>query len=221
MVIHGLASVVIAFLTVDVSAQPPLATGADAEVSEDGLHRINRSVMDDAWVRPGLNLSQYDKVYFLPTGVSFREIEGREVKAGSRFEQLEYRVNDEKQREFRQQFRNTFFEDIADVNRFELTTTPGRDVLIAQGFLVDVVSHVPPDTAGRLSSSLRTTWEATMVLELRDSMSHDMLARTVERERPQGAVSSNDLWRDTRILLGRWSQILCTRLEELAEIGVP
>ena len=217
MVIHGLASVVIAFLTVDVSAQPPLATGADAEVSEDGLHRINRSVMDDAWVRPGLNLSQYDKVYFLPTGVSFREIEGREVKAGSRFEQLEYRVNDEKQREFRQQFRNTFFEDIADVNRFELTTTPGRDVLIAQGFLVDVVSHVPPDTAG----SLRTTWEATMVLELRDSMSHDMLARTVERERPQGAVSSNDLWRDTRILLGRWSQILCTRLEKLAEISVP
>ena len=217
----GLTGALAVCYTVGPSAQPPLATGADAEISEDGLHRVDQAVMDDAWVRPGLDLSRYSKVYFLGTGVSFREIGGLSGGAGSRMERTEFPVDPEAASEFRLLFRNTFLEDLAEVDSFELTTTPGRDVLIAQGFLVDVVSHVPPEGAGDIDVTVRTTWEATIVLELRDSMSHEMLARTIERERPQGAVSRDDLWRDTRISLGRWARILCTRLEELAEISVP
>jgi hypothetical protein len=62
--------------------------------------------------------------------------------------------------------------------------------MIAHGFLVDVVSHVPPDSAGNISTTVRSTWEAPIVLELRDSMSHEILARTVERERPEGPLAS-------------------------------
>lgn len=146
--------------------------------------------MDDAWVKPDLDLSQYTKVYFLGTGVSFREIGDSMYRAGARVEQIEFPVSTESAGEFRALFRTTFLEDLGGVDRYEIATTPGRDVMIAHGFLVDVVSHVPPDSAGNISTTVRSTWEAPIVLELRDSMSHEILARTVERERPEGPLAS-------------------------------
>jgi len=174
--------------------------------------------MDDAWAAPDLDLSRYTKVYFLPTGVLFREVNDTMARAGSRMDRTEFPVDAETATEFRVLFHDTFLEDLAEVGHFELATEPGRDTLIAQGFLVDVVSHVPPTSAMDDATTVRTTWEATIVLELRDSMSHDMLARTVERERPEGAVNADDIWRETRLLLRRWSQLLCTRLEQLAQL---
>jgi len=200
-------------------AQPILATGADAEISEDGLHRVAYSVMDAAWVKPNLDLAQYTKIYFLGTGVSFREVPETTYGAGSRFDRTEFPVSADSRRELRALLRDVFRTDLAEVERYEITAVPGRDVLIAQGFLIDVVSHVPPDSGVDRSTALRSTWEATIVLELRDSMSHEMLARTVERERPEGIINADDLWRDTRQLIRRWSRLLCARLEELSEIS--
>jgi len=214
------AGVLLACYAVGSGAQPPLATGDDADVSEDGLHRVDTSVMAGAWVRPDLDLSKYTKVYFLGTGVLFREISGVTGGVGSRLDRSEFPVTPETQLEFRRVFRETLLEDLGGMDRFELTTTPGRDVLIAQGFLVDVVSHIPPRSVGDRATSLRRTWEATIVLELRDSMSHDMLARTVERERPDGYIDAEDVMRETRLLLRRWCRLLTQRMEELAEISV-
>ena len=217
---RGVASVLITWYAVGLNAQPPLATGADAEISEDGLHRVTHSVMDAAWVKPDLNLAQYTKIYFLGTGVSFREVSDAIYRAGDRVERTEFPVSDDSKLELRMLFRETFRMDVAEVERYEITELPGRDVLIVQGFLVDVVSHVPPESAGNFSTTLRSTWEATIVLELRDSMSHEMLARTVERELPTGTIDSSDLRRETRQLTIRWSRLLCERLEEVSEISV-
>lgn len=200
-------------------AQPLLATGADAEISEDGLHRVAHSVMEAAWVKPDLDLAQYTKIYFLGTGVSFREVRETTYRVGSRSDRTEFPVSAESRHELRALFRDAFRTDLAEVERYEITAVPGRDVLIAQGFLIDVVSHVPPDSGGDRSTALRSTWEATIVLELRDSMSHEMLARTVERERPQGIIDASDLWRETRQLIRRWSRLLCARLEGVSEIS--
>ena len=212
------AGVLMACNAVGLSAQPPLAVGADAQVSEDGLHRVAHSVMDAAWVKPDLNLAQYTKVYFLGTGISFREVRDTSYRSGDRTDRSEFAVDADSRQELRTLFRDTLRADLAEVESYQLTDMPGRDVLIAQGFLVDVVSHVPPDF--NVGTTLRTTWEATLVLELRDSMSHDMLARTVERERPVGAVEAADLRRETRQLIRRWSGLLCERLEEVSEISV-
>ena len=217
---HSVVSILIACYALGLNAQPPLATGADAEVSEDGLHRVTHSIMAAAWVKPDLNLAQYTKVYFLPTGVSFREVRDVNYQAGDRVERTEFPVSADSQLELRTLFHDTFQMDIAEVERYEITDVPGRDVLIAQGFLVDVVSHVPPDSARNFSTTVRSTWEATIVLELRDSMSHEMLARTVERELPTGTIDASDVRRETRQLVDRWSRLLCTRLEEVSAISV-
>jgi len=51
------------------------AAGADADVTEDGLHRVDASLVRDAWARPGVDLSTYRAIYIMPTGVSFRSVE--------------------------------------------------------------------------------------------------------------------------------------------------
>ncbi len=48
-------------------AQPRLATGSDADVTEEGLHRVHPSIMEAAWVRPDLDLSVYTRILLMST----------------------------------------------------------------------------------------------------------------------------------------------------------
>jgi hypothetical protein len=58
-------------------AQSILATGPDADVTEEALHRVDPSIMEAAWVRPDLDLSRYSRILLVPTGVQFREVPDR------------------------------------------------------------------------------------------------------------------------------------------------
>ncbi len=96
---------------------------------------------------------------------------------------------------------------------------PERGVLMVQGFLVDFVSGIPPERDLDPRSRLTLRWEATIILELRDSMSNEMLARTVERERFGRLTGAARVREVGQRLMGRWSRLLRTRLEELTEIS--
>jgi hypothetical protein len=89
---------------------------------------------------------------------------------------------------------------------------------MVQGFLVDVSSDLPPAETGTAFIQ-NLSWEATIVLELRDSMSDDILARTVERERVQEIVDSGLLPEQMRQLVRRWARLLHTRFDELTAIA--
>jgi hypothetical protein len=53
---------------------------------------------------------------------------------------------------------------------FELVDEPGYDVFLVRGLLLDVVSRVPPEPPGRTTIYLDRVGDATLVLEVRDSM---------------------------------------------------
>ena len=52
--------------TLSAPRAPQIETGPDAQVSFDGLHRVQRSVMDEAWAKPTLDLTGYDKLMLDP-----------------------------------------------------------------------------------------------------------------------------------------------------------
>ena len=202
-----------------LGAQPLLEMGPNGEVTEDGLHRVDQSVMDAAWVKPGLDLTPYRRIFVMPAGVSFRSIPESENRVRNRESRTEYPLSDEAKIMFRKVFEETFEEDFAAVEQYEPSKVPGRDVLMVQGFLVDFVSGIPPERDLDPGSRLILRWEATIILELRDSMSNEMLARTVERERVErltGAARARD---EGQQLMRRWSRLLRRRLEELTEIS--
>jgi len=72
----------------------------------------------------------------------------------------------------------TFLQEMRKIERFELVTEAGPDVLMIRGNLLDVVSYVPADEFSRT---------ATLVLELRDSETTAILARSVDRRAAQSA----------------------------------
>ncbi len=77
-------------------AQPILATGSDADVTEEGLHRVHPSIMEAAWVRPDLDLSRYTRILLMPTAVQFREAEEQSYNARTRTGVTEFAVDDDK-----------------------------------------------------------------------------------------------------------------------------
>jgi hypothetical protein len=199
-------------------AQPLLETGTDAQITEDGLHRVAVSIMDAAWVLPNLNLARYDSLYLRPTGVSFRAVTGAGNRAGRRIEQTEFPIADQHKLAMRTDFEQAFREEFSAIAANPVAAVPGRRVLMAQGFLVDVVSSLPPDEPGT-EYIQNLNWEATIVLELRDSMSDDIVARTVERERIQEIVDSDFVREQIRQLTSRWARLLHTRFDELSAIA--
>jgi len=199
-------------------AQSILAIGPDAEVTEDGLHRIDPSIMDAAWVKPDMDLSRYTRIFFMPAVTQFREIVERQYSARTIQHATEFPVSETAQTRLRELFGEVFYEIIEDVESYELTDELGREVLMVRGFLTDVISGVPPDIPGSAVNIVRWAWEANVVLELRDSMSGEVLARTVERLRLDGPMDATFVWVLTPRAIRSWSSLLALRLDELSDL---
>ena len=59
----------------------------------------------------------------------------------------------------------------------------------------------------------------SVVLELRDGATSQLLARTADRRNAEGYVDPGTVWVQTEDLLERWAQVLSDRLRELADLG--
>src|SRR5688572_31863994 len=55
----GVAALAISLYAGAAPKQPRIETGPNAEVTHDGLVRVDRSVVDAAWVKPTLDLTPY------------------------------------------------------------------------------------------------------------------------------------------------------------------
>jgi hypothetical protein len=117
-------------------------------------------------------------------------------------------------------FGEALHDSISNIDAYELTDQVGRDVLLVQGRLLDMISAVPPDISGsRVVSSIRWAWEATVLIEIRDSMSDEVLARTVERQRAEGPIAVNDVSVLTPRLIDNWARHLARNVQELSELA--
>lgn len=199
-------------------AQPSLMTGAEEEVTPDGLHRVDTSLMDSAWVSPDLDLAHYTSLFFTPAIVTFREDAPQRADAYSASNNAVFFISNAEQNRLLRIFGGTFFEDLSDVEFFEVKREVGRNVLMIRALLIDVVSGVQPLAPGSASSTVDPVWEGALVLELRDSLSNDVLARTSEVVRAEGPVDLDALWIRTEQEVERWSGILYRRLQELRQL---
>ncbi len=200
-------------------AQPRLATGTDADVTGEGLHRVDPLIMEAAWVRPDLDLSRYERILYMPAGVQFRDVGTREHDVRSRANTTDFPIDDATRALFREAWGEAFYENLAQVRSYEFYEGVGSDVLVVQGFLIDVVSHIPPEIPGSSVSFIRDPWTVSVVLELRDSMSNEILARTIDTRNVEGLVDVGTVWVHTEALIQRWALQLCDRLRELSDLS--
>ncbi len=198
---------------------PRIQTGPDAEVSFDGLHRVDRSVMDEAWAIPTLDLTGYSKLMLVRGGFAYREVDdpGRYDRSAT-----EFPIEPENRARFEEEVGEVFRDELAKIENWEYVTEPGPDVLMLVGYIIDVVSAVPPETVGRGRIYLTRVGEATLVLELRDSMSNEILARSADRRGadPAWTIQSSRVTNlaEVRRLARTWARILVNRLDQIAEL---
>ncbi len=204
------------------TSTPQIQTGPDAEMSHDGLTKVDKTIMDVVWVRPEADLSHYNKIIFEGVGVEYRPVtgpySGRPGTGSS--SRSEYRLDDATKARFEEAISTAFLAELGKSKKYEIVDQPGPDVLRVWGGLLDVVSKVPPTPMGRGEIFIDSVGEATLVLELRDSESHAILARAIDRRAAQsssGMINSNRVTNmsEVRRLGGTWGSLLRNGLEKL------
>jgi hypothetical protein len=223
---------VIAMLAVAATgcSAPAIQTGPDAEVTHDGLTRVDRTVMDAVWIRTGIDISGYTKVRLHGVGVEYRNVDGPySGRAGTgstrnRSSQSEFQLDAETRAMFEEEIRGAFLEEFQASEKFEVVDEQGPDVLDVHIGLLDVVSRVPPETIGRSTVFIDRVGEATLVLEVRDSVSHTILARAVDRRAAEGSTMTESTRvrnrAEVRRLGRRWGMILRDGLEKMIADGL-
>jgi len=197
------------------AAAPRLQTGPDAEITYDGLHRVDKSLVDMAWVKPDLDLTGYNAIVVQSAGIAFRDVAGTSRGRTAQ----EFPISEADRTRFRETVSEAFMAELEQLERYETTTEPGRDVLLLTGAIIDVVSRVPPEQIGRGGIYLSSVGEATLVLEFRDSMSGEILARVADRRAAESpfVIEANRVttWAEIRRLAQTWARLLRSRLDEI------
>ncbi len=157
----------------------------------------------------------------MPTAVQFREADEQSYNARTRTGLSEFAVDDDKKEWLRGVWRRAVDAQFSQAQSYEPGYELGSNVLVVQGFLVDVVSHIPPDSAGSDFTWVRDPWIAGIVLELRDGTTSELLARTIDRRNAEGLVEVGTVWVRTEDLVELWAQGLFERLEQLSDLGAP
>ena len=206
--------------------EPSLQTGPGAETTFDGLVRVNNSAFERAWVDPTIDISGYSKIMPAAARFEYRAVRDTSGVAARRSSATEFPISDQGKQRLQADADEIFREELAKSRYFTLVTEPGPDVLIIRGAMLDIVSRVPPDIVGRGEIFIDRVGEATLVLQLVDSMSGETLGRAAERGAAEAAgsmgtrSSSVTARAESRRLFRRWAVKLREGLDAFHEASL-
>ena len=167
---------------------------ASTNTSYDGLVQVKRTGYRNVWVKPDVDISVYTKIVPGPAQFHYREVRDVPRTSAARLSSStnEFPIGENARMRLEGIMEDAFDEEIRDSKYFTVVEEPGRDALFIWGGLHDIVSHVPPDNIGRSEIYLSQVGQATLVLQIEDSMSREVLARVVDR-RAAGAPAGGDI----------------------------
>jgi len=184
------------------------------EVTHDGLEHVPNSKVERAWIKPGVDFSQYTEVGLLDCFVSFKR-NWRMNHQGVRTRDME-RIKSTLSDEFRRVFTKAL-----ENGGYPVITQADEHVLLIRPAIIDLDIAAPDTNAGGRSDSFTTSpGTMTLVIELYDSVSNEILARAIDRRRARNvgdiqwttSVTNRDA---ARKILRRWANLLVSRLDEV------
>lgn len=200
------------------SATPAVAADSRPSAAQwttkDGLTEIADPVMGQASIKPGVDLRKYETLVVLPTTIKAFESSG----FGS-----DYPVSEQQLKFLREVVPAALVDSLSDLTDLELTFTRQPKGLVLEIAVIDVVSHVPPESAGRGATYSRMLGAATLAIELRDATTNAVVARAIERReiaRHNGYRSSRS-WNqeEVRDAAERLGDNVRKQIEEFTEVS--
>ena len=188
----------------------PKPTGT---VNIEGLQQVRSQNFEVAFVRPGVRFADYRKLMVDELELAFRTPDR---------EQNQFPLGEDQKTRFRAAMATAFGEELGNLQAVEVVTEPGPDVLALNVRVQDIVARAPGRRVGggRAGFALETVGEMTLVLELRDSESEEILVRAFDRRAFEGAamVSGDSVvstWQGVDRIVARWASLTREGLENL------
>lgn len=182
--------------------EPVIDTSDPSKMTVDGLYPVKHSRIDVAFAREGLDLGPYDAVMVAPVSIAYQR-------------RSHVLSNDQVER-MGQYFTETLSEELND-NGYQLVTSPGASVLLLEASIVDLKINRPTKPpVGRTTVFTAESGEMTLIGELKDSMSGQILVRFADRQRPRSywaQSTSVSEWSEVRRAFRFWAGILTERLD--------
>ncbi len=151
----------------------------------DGLVEVKSPKMDVGFLLPGADFRGYSKVMLDQPEVAFRKDWMKSMNSG-----MDRRVTEADARKILETVgSNTMdiFTEAFTKAGYQVVTTPGADVLRVRSGVVDLYVNAPDTmSSGFTRTFTANAGEATLVLELRDSLTNALLGRVLDRREAQG-----------------------------------
>ncbi len=203
---------------------PTIQSGPDAEVTVDGLYRVDNSVMQIGYRKPDWDLQHYTAMMIDPVTVAYKTDPGnRRSDPGGLSTSQNFALSDAQMENFKSFFQEAVEDALTDGDAYRIVENPGPDVLRITAELMDLIIAVPTqESGGNVNRVARSAGAVTLVLEVYDSQSGEIIARAADRRDPSASgsggmvrVSPQAVRADMRRLFGDWAEILRTRLDQL------
>jgi hypothetical protein len=195
--LFGLRSFSVAVIALAAISAPP-AFAKKPPDTWDGLMLVKTKKFDLAYLAPNADFKVYNKIMLDPVEAAFQKNWQRDFNNTVRG--LDQRITDEEARDIltaaAEGLRDVFAKIYAE-NGFQVVEQPGSDVMRVRTAVIDLDVAAPDQmTASRTTTFTSEAGAATVVIELRDSMSGALLARGVDR---RDIGDQNFMMRRTRV----------------------
>jgi hypothetical protein len=181
------------------------------ETNFDGLEEVKSKYFSAAFVRPGINFSDYRELLISESELAFR--------TPDRTKQ-EFPLTAEQKNRFRQLLDAEFAKEFASSNTLQMTSSSGPNALKLDVRVQDIVAMVPPRSVSGVGDiALQALAEATLIIELSDSESEEILARIFDRRAIQGTAIAQrrgppvTQWDQVEAVCNRWAATVRARLD--------
>lgn len=203
-----------------------------SEVTEDGLTRVDKTKADLLYVRAGVSFAGYKKVVLLEPAVAFKK--NWQANSNSTIEPTGHPVSDEGMAKMiatgKKMLTDEFSHRLTKAG-YTLVNEPGPDVLAIKSAILELDVYAPdPDSQLGLFKKVYTEYagEATLVIELYDSVTGQILARAYDQTageydsfaRSTARTHQTNL-RDADYVINDWGRKLVKGLERAKEGKVP
>jgi Protein of unknown function (DUF3313) len=192
-------------------------------MSHDGLQKINIKGIDLAYTRPGATLAGYSRVKLEPIDVSFHK-DWDLTMSRSRI-----KLSAEDRENIRTGVAKIVYEEfvkeLQNKSSYQVVNEPGPDVLRVKTNILNLYVAAPDTgTTGRSRTYTVTSGEMTIVAELYDSETGEILARVIDRSEARRAgtlmlTNSATNADDARSIASTWARILRSGLDRAHGIG--
>ena len=158
------------------------ASGKDeleARMSRDGLQKTNVKNIDLAYARPGATLAAYKRVKLDPVEVVFHP-SWNPTRTGSSLK-LSAQEKETIRSGVAKLVEEEFAREIQAGGRYPVVTETAPDVLRVRAGIVNLYINAPDTGPGRSRTIVSSAGEMTLIAELTDSASGQVLARVADR----------------------------------------